>query len=396
MSRFNVNTNHPIIPNSQNYTFYQKYITIYSGDRDILKYPNPAEFEIELPQDYLNVTAAVIQSWSFPPTNQFSIKNNNLQMSFKINEPYNALENNPLDPLQIDIYNALLSNINNNFVITIEEGSYILGSQLATELTNKMNTAVTDFISNYLISINSANIPFFTSYNEFKVAYNEISDVLWFGNSSSGFVITNSNTELYGPSVEKVMNQCYFNSLPEFNYWGLPAFLGFSRCDATSITNGSSFRPRFDYLPGTTGYWISPSILPNSSIYFLKANNNVNVRNYWFYYLDIQELNCMDQTSPYNLSKFTLQTNETNGRVNSAFARVIVDPNSNSLSQWYTPYKLFEPPAERIRRLHIRVVNHNGQLVDFRNHEFSFMMEFTLYNSQIQRKYNLYNPEINR
>lgn len=192
------------------------------------------------------------------------------------------------------------------------------------------------------------------------------------------------------------MNQCYNYSLPEFNYWGLPAFLGFSRCDVTSITNGSSFRPRFDYLPGTTGYWISPSILPNSSIYFLKANNNVNVRNYWFYYLDIKELNCMDQTSPYSVSNFTLQTNETNGRVNSAFARVIVDPNSNSLSQWYTPYKLFEPPAERIRRLHIRVLNHNGQLVDFRNHEFSFMIAFTLYNSQIQRKYNLYNPEINR
>ena len=37
MSSFNVNTNHPIIPNSQEYTIYKQYVSIHSEDRDIKK-----------------------------------------------------------------------------------------------------------------------------------------------------------------------------------------------------------------------------------------------------------------------------------------------------------------------------------------------------------------------
>ena len=144
MSRFNVNTNHPLIPNSQEYTSYQKYVTIYSSDRDMIKYPNASNFEIELPQDYLNVLAVTIQypNFSFSPT--FSSKNNNIQFSFKIIDPYNPIDNNVINPLQIEIYNGLKSNVENNYVITIEEGIYS-GMQLATELTNKMNEAMTKY-----------------------------------------------------------------------------------------------------------------------------------------------------------------------------------------------------------------------------------------------------------
>ena len=104
----------------------------------------------------------------------------------------------------------------------------------------------------------------------------------------------------------------------------------------------------------------------------------------------------MDETSPYNVSNFTLTTNGTNSRVNNSFARVTINPNPNSFSEWYNPYKLFIPPAERIRRLTISVRSHNGQLVNFLNLEYSFMVEFTLYSAQIARHYNLFNPQINR
>ena len=46
---FNTQTSHPLIPNSQQYQFEQQYISIHSEDRNILKYPNSSEFEIELP-----------------------------------------------------------------------------------------------------------------------------------------------------------------------------------------------------------------------------------------------------------------------------------------------------------------------------------------------------------
>ena len=49
---FNVNQTHPLIPNSQNYTLYRKYVSIHSEDRDYVKFPNSSLFEIELPEDF--------------------------------------------------------------------------------------------------------------------------------------------------------------------------------------------------------------------------------------------------------------------------------------------------------------------------------------------------------
>ena len=45
-----------------------------------------------------------------------------------------------------------------------------------------------------------------------------------------------------------------------------------------------------------------------------------------FIYLEIDGLNCIDETSPYNVSEFTTHTNETNGRVTSSFAKANDSP----------------------------------------------------------------------
>ena len=45
---YNTNQSHPLIPSSQEYLFYKKYVSIHSEDRDIIKYPNASFFEIEL------------------------------------------------------------------------------------------------------------------------------------------------------------------------------------------------------------------------------------------------------------------------------------------------------------------------------------------------------------
>ena len=63
---FNTNTNHPLIPNSQEYIYYRKYVSIHSEDRDIIKYPNSSEFDIELPEDLLNVISIRLSTWAFP------------------------------------------------------------------------------------------------------------------------------------------------------------------------------------------------------------------------------------------------------------------------------------------------------------------------------------------
>ena len=110
--------------------------------------------------------------------------------------------------------------------------------------------------------------------------------------------------------------------------------------------------------------------------------------------MELDGLNCIDETSPYNLSKFTVQTNETNGVANAAFARIPIPatPLSQYFDNEHEPRKFFLPPAERIRRLKIKFRYHNGQLVNFSNFDYSFMLEFTLLSPQIERKYNIFNP----
>ena len=104
----------------------------------------------------------------------------------------------------------------------------------------------------------------------------------------------------------------------------------------------------------------------------------INIMGPAYFYMEIAQNNCISETSPYNLSLFTQTTNVTNGVVNSAFAKISVP--ATPLSQWFdrdsAPYKFFLPPAERIRKLKIRLRYHNNELVDFGSFDYSFMLEF--------------------
>ena len=110
-----------------------------------------------------------------------------------------------------------------------------------------------------------------------------------------------------------------------------------------------------------------------------------------YIYMEIEGLNCIDETIPYSLSAFTTHTNQTNGVVNSSFAKIPVP--TTPLSQWFDndmgPYKYFNPPAERIRKLKVKFRYHNNVLVDFGAFDFSFMLEFCLLRPQNERKYNI-------
>ena len=110
-----------------------------------------------------------------------------------------------------------------------------------------------------------------------------------------------------------------------------------------------------------------------------------------YFYVDIDLLNNIDETYPFNSSCFTSTTNMTNGRTNSAFAKIAIP--TTPLSQWFDinseSYKLFDPPAERIRRLKIRIRYHDESLVNFDTFPFSFSIQFTLFNAQKKLGYNL-------
>ena len=390
---FDINSTHPIIPNSQDYTIYKKYVSIHSEDRDILKYPQSSLFEIELPQDYLNVYTVRLSNWTFPSNyNTFSVLNSNVTMTFKINNPYNPGENGNSDPLQNAIFDALYTNSDNNYSIQISDGFYT-PDQVATELTNRFNQAVSVFIKNYLSIHYPTLVSSFILYQDFVIVYNNVKQNIWFGNQSSGFLLTNETSVLKDVVGDSV--RCGRTQLPDFSSWGLPAYVGLSRVNMNSQPSLTPPQVRFyygDVFPGDAGFWLLPNItLPGAQAYYIESLFKINVMGPSHMYMEIGGLDCIDETSPYNLSEFTQTTNKTNGVVNSAFCKIPVP--TTPLSQWFDKeaptYKLFLPPAERIRKLKVKIRYHDGQLVNFGTFNYTFTLEFVLFSSQPAVGYQL-------
>jgi len=394
--------------------YEKKYVSIHSEDRNILRFPNSNEFEVELPQDYCNVEAVRLSQWTFPANyNTFSGAKNNIFMTFKIINPYNPGDPAHLsnDPLLEAIFSALYANIENNYLVIIAEGFYT-PEQIATELTNRFNAIVTNYILSYLnlhpeIPNQTDLINEFISqggYNQFVVAYNIVGQKLWFGNKSSDFVITNSIITNI-TNTAKIL-ECGRNQLPVYSDWGLSNYLGFSKCDAytsssgaeINAVNGISGLPRFyygDVVPGDNGYWLVPDKQYTGAIvYFLEAPGKINLMGEAYFYLEIAGMNNLDETMPFALSPYTTSTNGTNGIVNSAFAKIAV--TTTPISQWFDDsmesYKWYNPPAERIRKIKLKIRYHNGMPVEFGDFNYSITLEFSIFNPQIARRVNLYSP----
>jgi hypothetical protein len=394
---FNVNQTHPLIPNSQNYTYYKKYISIHSEDRDFNKYPNSALFEIELPEDYLNVSSVKLSNCAFPSNySTFSQLNSNISMTFLINNPYNPGEHMNGDPLQNAIFAALYNYIGTNYKIIISEGFYT-PEQMVKELTNRFNEAVNIVINKYFTDNGYTDLltQFISSggYTQFVIVYNDVEQKIYFGNKSSGFILTNQTSIAKDYIIDPI--KCLNSHLPDFSNWGLPGYLGLDRNNMES-TNIFDYLPRFyygDVFPGDNGYWLLPDLL-GAQVYFIRAINKLDLTGPSYIYMEIDGLNCIDETSPYSVNCFTLTTNKTNGIVNSSLAKIPV-PTKHSSQCFDTDsqsYKLYLPPAERIRKLKIKLRYHNGQLVNFGNFNYTFTLEFALYSSQQLRDYKLFQP----
>jgi hypothetical protein len=415
-SFYNVNTTHPLIQNSQEYIYYKKFISIHSEDRDLIKFPNSSEFEIELPEDYLNVASLRLINWTFPANyNVFSYSNQNITLFFEIKNPFNPAASGLSDGYNYRIYEALFVNQNNLYTFTIEEGFYN-PLQMAMELTNKFNFTVSKKISSYFTQQNTLypengwdiTLKQFSSnggYRRFIIVYNSVSLKLWFGNTADPFTIINN----VSTSVNKLVGElCAFNkySVPDASNLGLQSNLGLPRYNTTSVsssnlTNNSDFEtyngitvPRFyygDVAPGDDGFWLLPNLdLPGSEVHWAEALDKINFMGDAYLYMEISGQNCIDETQPFNISEFTLTTNQTNGIVNSSFAKLGVP--TTPISQWFdrdsVPYKMYMPPAERIRKLRFKIRYHNGRLAEFGYFNYSFMLEFTLMVPQILRKAN--------
>ena len=232
MNSYSTNTTYPIINNANEYMLYKKTVSIHSEDRDIIKYPNSSIFELELPQDYLNVSTVALGNYNFPNSyNVFSLSQNNIYISFSIISSTSS----------VNIVNEALSFYsNNNYNVVITEGVYTQ-TQMATELTNRFNDVVNTQILSYIQSNAPDQLSSYTPYSDFNIVYNEVTQSLWFGNISSEFIITNENT-IYNNEINSI---CSSNPTTFIN-WGLPSYLGFFRTNALSIS--STIPPQFFHI----------------------------------------------------------------------------------------------------------------------------------------------------
>ena len=362
--------NHPLIQNSQQYIAQYKYCTINSDDRDIKKYPNSAEFDIELPQDYDNVQSVKLNSCTFPTKyDTFTRQNNNIMFRFSVRPYYVVGTTYYLDPTVIAT----------EFAFEIESGSY-KPDQMATELTNKMNLVVSEYVSGL-----SSGVLY---YSDFLVEYNEISGKLWFGNKNSEFTLNNGSS-IYLDSLIRSNTECSKrNKYIEYINWGLPYYLGFSQQNITSspITNDTQLFYK-SYLP-----WLTSTA---GTAHVIIADRKALLCGPTHFYLEIAGMNNVDETMPYSADKFYSHTNETNGIVNACFAKIPILTSDSTT--WYNErsesYMLYNPPAERIRRIRVKIRHHNNRLVSFDNFEYSFVLQFGLFMPQNEKKYGVYVPE---
>jgi len=360
---------HSIIANTQQYMLQYKYCTINSDDRDIKKYPNAAEFEIELPQDYVNVQTVKLTSCTFPTKfDTFATNSNNTIFRFSVSPYYTVGSHTYLDPKPPTL-----------FAFAIEPGSYT-PPQMAMELTNKMNLAVSQYIS----------VLGALYYSDFLVEYHEVSGKFWFGNMNSEFTLLNGSDEYLNELYLSNLDCAKRNKYVEYINWGLPYYLGFSQQNVVAevATNDTQMFYK-SQLP-----WLTPTIT-NAHAHVLIANKKPSLSGHSHFYMEISGMNNVDETMPYSGDKFYAHTNETNGIVNSCFAKIPITTNEtvNWFNERSESYMLYNPPAEKVRRLKIRMRLHNNRTVAFDTFEYSFVLQFGLFTPQNEKGHRVYVPE---
>lgn len=422
----NINDNKNLISNERVYFYDKKYISIKSSDRNILKYPNANQFEIELPEDYTNVHSIRLISWYFPSKfESFTKILNNILLIFKFEECYNPAEHGVSDPLSEAIFAGLYYNIENSYSIYIEAGSYDY-SQMVTELKTKLNEVVTLYLKDFFTKNTLYNyaLPLFTTYERFEINYHQVSERLWFGNTADKFTIIVQDGKYLTPNDYK--ESCsYNNNINPGSYAkvGLPNNLGFNNCNITALSCDEINKlyreqyysvnknvyiqqtgkiPRFYYTSVNNGYWLQPNpVYIGSKVYFFQCPIQLYLSTFDYIIMELDEYNCIDETRSFQINKESITTNNTISSVNASFAKIPITGSGSGqfFDSTNNTFRFFNPPLERVRKLKMKFRFEDNVLVDFGNFDFTLLLEvtkltpqnignITLYDSFTRAKYS--------
>ena len=394
MSKFNVNQNNPLIDREQTYVLDRKLLTIHSEDRDYAKWPNANHFEIQLPQDYLNVESIRLVESTFPVNyDTFTNDYQNTKFTFKM------LPN--IRPSTDETNNFIYTTLNNVEVsITIQNGFYN-PLQMANEIKGKMNDAVTDILYENFTSPLTDEAIELLNYQHFQCNFDIVGKHLYIGNDYDNFVLQFQKYIPYTLNCKQSPQQP--TMWDKYTKWGLPYYLGFEKkkYDTFSTSEGVVFN--YDNT-----IWCSPSALSKAAniqdetgiagvSYYVKAPFPINLFGETVIYMKIDKLNSMDSLTPYVNSFHTVDKIKQNGEVNSSFAKIPL--TDTPLSQVFDSRNGFLqnishyfPPLERIFKLKFTFCFHDGRLVDFGNNNFNFTISLNMLKDEISRKYTVRIP----
>jgi hypothetical protein len=296
--------------------FNTQVMTIHTEDRDITKWPFENNFEVELPLVIKNVLSVELYDITLP-SHYYNISENlqNTSLWFSIPQYFQ-------DPIELILDSGFYNEI-----------------ELIQSLQNNLNKVTANKL--YLIQVYAINT---TTYDGFDVSLNKITQKITINNKLDQFDLWCQKKSNY--------NDCIIDNWKMNIEWGLPYNLGFNKSLYNSIYDSSN------------------------NIFVLEGPNNININISNTIYMEIDKFNYINEIAPFSKSTTSYFNNDYYGKVNSAFAKLILSNVSNT----YIPIKKFKRilphMEEKVARLKFRFRYHNGNLVDFINQNFNFSLRF--------------------
>lgn len=375
--QFNTQQNHPLIERSQTYLLDTKFLSIHSQDRDINKWSNANEFEVELPENLRNVYSLRLSSCILP-NNLYNLTNiyQNTKLYYRINPKITG------STTEKTLLTNYYSNTSNFFTLTMEDGYYDV-STLITTMQNQLNEDTT-------AKMIDLGMPSSYSYTHFIVKYYQPQNKVIIINDRDQISLTFDLEISYSnlPCNQKKVYDQYAN-------WGLGYNLGFEKA---TYTSSSTSELKLNFTDPQTV--IQPS--PDSStqlVYSVKSEHCLNLVNDNAIYMEIEKYNNMDEIQPFSQATNNEYNNDYNGKVNVSFAKIPLrngqfqyefDNKNDSLCN----FTIFNVPETKIRKMKFKFRFHDGQKVDFCGRNFSFLIEATQLLDEQARYLNLRVPPI--
>ena len=299
-----------------NSIFNTQIMSIHTEDRDITKWPFENNFEVELPLVIKNVLSIELYDITLPLC-YYNISTNlqNTSLWFSIPQYFQ-------DPIELILDSGFYNEL-----------------ELVESLKINLNKATSNKL--YLIQVYAINT---TTYDGFDVSLNKITQKITITNKLDNFSFWCQKKTIY--------NDCITENWKMNIDWGLPYNLGFNKLLYTSIYDSSN------------------------NIFILECPNILSINISKTIYMEIDKFNYINEIAPFSKSTTTYFNNDYYGKVNSAFAKLILSNVTNT----YVPIKKFKRilphMEEKIARLKFRFRYHNGNLVDFINQNFNFSLRF--------------------